>query len=70
VETALEHCATCGRSMEMRRRWTRDPAAVRHCSDACRRRRPGAIDHALETAIVDLLAVRGPIRARRRESTS
>jgi hypothetical protein len=30
-------CAVCGRAMSWRRRWTRNWAQVKHCSDACRR---------------------------------
>jgi hypothetical protein len=32
-------CATCGRSFSWRRRLARSWAEVRHCSDACRKRR-------------------------------
>ncbi|HRG16706.1 MAG TPA: DUF2256 domain-containing protein [Pseudomonadota bacterium] len=32
-------CATCGRSFAWRRKWTRDWNAVRHCSDACRKKK-------------------------------
>jgi hypothetical protein len=31
---------------------------VRHCSERCRRERPSGVDHALEDAIVTLLAAR------------
>lgn len=50
-------CATCGRTMEWRRRWARDWDAVRHCSDGCRRGRD-AVDRELERVIVELLAAR------------
>jgi len=43
--------------MEPRRRWT-DATRVRRCSDACRRRRVGAADRALEAEILALLAAR------------
>lgn len=32
-------CATCGRPMSWRRAWAANWEAVRHCSEACRRRR-------------------------------
>jgi hypothetical protein len=32
-------CATCGRPMSWRRAWARCWDEVRHCSDACRKRR-------------------------------
>jgi hypothetical protein len=51
-------CATCGRRFAWRRRWARTWDAVRYCSAACRRR-PTAIDAALEAAILALLAARG-----------
>lgn len=50
-------CATCGRTIEWRRRWARDWEALRHCSDGCRRG-IDAIDRDLERAIVALLAAR------------
>lgn len=50
-------CATCGRAIAWRKRWARDWELVRYCSDGCRRGL-GAIDQALEQAIVQLLAAR------------
>lgn len=32
-------CATCGRPFLWRRKWARDWAGVRHCSDRCRKLR-------------------------------
>lgn len=32
-------CVTCGRPMTWRRAWAKNWDAVRHCSEACRRRR-------------------------------
>lgn len=32
-------CATCGRPMTWRRRWALNWGEVRHCSEACRRKR-------------------------------
>ena len=41
-------CATCGRPFVWRKKWERDWANVRYCSDACRMKggksRPGAAD--------------------------
>ncbi len=51
-------CAACGRTIEWRKKWERNWATVRYCSDACRRRKLTAVDRALESAIVDLLAAR------------
>jgi hypothetical protein len=46
--------------IEWRKKWERDWANVRYCSDACRRdaRRKDPTDAALERAILDLLAGR------------
>lgn len=52
-------CVTCGRSFEWRRRWARCWDEVRHCSDGCRRRRPGD-DDPVESAILAVLARRAP----------
>jgi len=51
-------CATCGRTITWRKRWERDWDAVRHCSDACRRRGTGRSDRALEDSIRSLLSAR------------
>lgn len=51
-------CASCGRVITFRKKWARDFAAVRYCSDACRRRRVRPVDEALEGAIRMLLAGR------------
>ena len=53
-------CVQCGRVIEWRKKWERDWANVRYCSDRCRRdaRRADPTDAALETAILDLLASR------------
>ncbi|MEM9556776.1 MAG: DUF2256 and DUF3253 domain-containing protein [Acidobacteriota bacterium] len=51
-------CATCGRSFAWRARWARVWDEVRYCSARCRREKPSALDRALETAILDLLATR------------
>lgn len=44
--------------MAWRRSWPDDPAEVRWCSAACRRRRLTATDRALEAAVVALVAGR------------
>lgn len=51
-------CATCGRTIEWRRKWADDWDEVRYCSKRCRSSRPGPIDRALEDAIIELLAAR------------
>ena len=52
-------CKTCGRTFSWRKKWEKDWDAVKFCSDACRGRRPGEADQALEAAILELLAERG-----------
>lgn len=44
--------------MTWRASWRRNWEDVRYCSDACRRRKVGDTDRALEAAIVDLLSGR------------
>ena len=51
-------CASCGREITWRKKWARDWAAVRFCSDGCRRRRTTSTDVALEAAVRTLLAGR------------
>ena len=51
-------CERCGRRMAPRRRWRGQPQPARYCSERCRRTRPGATDHALERAILELLDAR------------
>jgi hypothetical protein len=48
-------CASCGRTIEWRRRWARTWDEVRFCSDACRRRKLRPVDVELEAAILSLL---------------
>lgn len=49
-------CVVCGRRFEWRKKWARDWAQVRHCSDACRKRGLRPEDAALEAALLGLLA--------------
>jgi hypothetical protein len=49
----------CGRSIEWRKKWERNWAEVRYCSDACRGMKLTDTDRELEVAILDLLANRG-----------
>ena len=51
-------CASCGRTIEWRRKWERDWDQVRYCSTACRRHGVTDTDRALEASILDLLAAR------------
>lgn len=52
-------CKTCGRAFAWRKKWEKDWDLVKYCSDACRGKKPGEADAALETAILELLAERG-----------
>ncbi len=51
-------CASCGRTIEWRKKWERDWEQVRYCSTACRRHGVTDTDRALEASILDLLAAR------------
>jgi hypothetical protein len=51
-------CRTCGRTFAWRKEWERDWDVMKYCSDACRGRKPGEADAALEAAILELLAER------------
>lgn len=51
-------CASCGRTIEWRKKWERDWDEVRYCSTACRRHGVSETDRALERSITDLLAQR------------
>lgn len=55
---AAKTCASCGRAIEWRKKWARDWAEVRYCSDECRRRKMTDTDRRLEQVILDLLAQR------------
>ncbi|MBX7096952.1 MAG: DUF2256 and DUF3253 domain-containing protein [Myxococcaceae bacterium] len=48
-------CAACGRVITWRKKWERDWAQVKFCSERCRRKRVGTSE---ETAILELLATR------------
>ena len=52
-------CATCGRTIEWRKKLERTWDTVRFCSDGCRTHRPRGVDESLEAAILSLLAQRG-----------
>ncbi len=51
-------CTVCGRRIEWRKKWERDWAEVRFCSDACRRAGVTAADRELEQRIRTLLDAR------------
>ena len=59
AEHPPKSCATCGRTIEWRKKWERDWDSIRFCSDGCRHHKPSDQDRALEAAILDLLAARG-----------
>ncbi len=48
-------CASCGRVMTWRKAWERTWDEVKYCSDACRKRKIGPQDTALEQSIVQML---------------
>lgn len=48
-------CASCGRTIEWRKKWERDWDQVRYCSTACRKRGVTKTDQALQDAIIELL---------------
>lgn len=48
-------CASCGRTIEWRRKWANSWDDVRYCSDACRRRKVTDVDRSLEASILALL---------------
>lgn len=48
-------CTICGRTITWRRKWAKNWAEVRYCSDACRRARLSSTDRQLERTILDLL---------------
>lgn len=48
-------CASCGRTIEWRKKWERDWDQVRYCSTACRKRGVTKTDQQLQDAILDLL---------------
>lgn len=52
-------CATCGRRIEWRKKWSSDWDVVRYCSDRCRRHKPSALDAELEQAILTIATSRG-----------
>jgi hypothetical protein len=51
-------CATCGRRITWRAKWRDCWDEVLHCSERCRRHKPGAQGDALETTILETLASR------------
>ena len=51
-------CVVCGRAITWRKKWARDWANVRYCSEACRRSANRPVDERLERAIVELLDAR------------
>ena len=48
-------CASCGRTIEWRKKWARSWDDVKYCSDACRRHKVTDTDRALEASIRSLL---------------
>jgi hypothetical protein len=57
-------CVACGRVITWRKKWERDWASVKYCSDKCRRFKTRPTDGALEAAILDC----SPVATRARRS--
>lgn len=55
---ATKTCASCGRTIEWRKKWARDWDDVRYCSAGCRRHGVDDTDRKLEASITDLLSKR------------
>lgn len=53
-------CASCGRVIVWRKKWERNWADVKFCSDACRSRKVSSVDDQLSLAITMLLVDRVP----------
>ena len=51
-------CAGCGREITWRKKWAKNWAEVRWCSDGCRRRGRSSQDDQLEASVLTLLAAR------------
>lgn len=51
-------CASCGREIQWRKKWEKNWADVKYCSDACRRRGIRPVDEQLTASIRELLAAR------------
>jgi hypothetical protein len=58
VRLETKTCAVCGRTMQWRKAWGKNWAAVKYCSDSCRKKRNARTSEPLETAILSLLALR------------
>lgn len=54
-DPASKSCASCGRTIEWRKKWERSWDDVRYCSGRCRRHPVRPVDTELELAIVELL---------------
>lgn len=52
-------CGYCGRRMDDRRRWRRQPQATKYCSKRCRSARRPRLDNGIESSILALLDTRG-----------
>ncbi len=52
---ASKTCASCGRTIQWRKKWERDWEDVRYCSAACRRRGVSSADEDLERRILAML---------------
>ena len=55
---ATKTCASCGRTIEWRKKWERNWDDVRYCGEACRRHGVTDTDRRLEASIRSLLSTR------------
>ncbi len=57
---ASKICASCGRSIEYRKKWEKNWPSIKYCSDECRRNKN---KYDFREAIMTLLLERGPLRS-------
>jgi hypothetical protein len=55
-------CKTCGRTFSFQSKWSQDWDIIKYCSDTCRNQKTSASTADLESAILSLLAERGPAK--------
>jgi len=57
-ELPSKTCCVCSRTIQWRKKWERNWAEVKYCSQACRRAARRGVDQRAEQAILDRLASR------------
>lgn len=55
---AAKPCEACGREITWRKKWARDWAHIRYCSDACRRASKSSLPDAIDAKILSMLRER------------